>query len=490
MARPTNEQAAAKTEIGWSLDWNYATQTSSLIPMLAGFSLLKEMQMMADTDETVGSMLYCISSTLAQVDWKHVPQIDGKALGADKDPEAVKAADFADTLLVDMRRSFGDHVDDALTMIWAGFAPCEIVFKQRLAGQSNYSDGLWGLDDLPLRDPLTIWQWVYDTDRRHVLGARQMTYQGSAVIPMWKLCNYRTSTAADQPQGRPLLKSAHRAWRLKNRIQDSEAIGIERELCGLPIFRIPQSDIDTAGEKDDQGAFTVPAQAAQKRIQSAILTVQNVRMNKTGGLVIPSDTFASEEPDTKDRTRKWDFETLTSSGQRSIDARTAARDYDRAIARVVMMQFLHLGDRSSGSFGLSDDQSSMAIRSLMSLGNKIAQEFTRKVLPLAWSINGMDRRYLPALSCSNISKDGIQQVGAFLNGLAKNEWLIGTDTDARISALKTAGFAYNRDEQQSAANTAQDAAELLANPPPPPAMPAAPAKPNLTVAKSAEEDED
>lgn len=486
MARPTNKNAAATREMGWSLDWNIASQTASLVPALGGRQLLVEMQLMADTDETVGSMMWCICSTLAQVEWKHAPQVDG--IDNDKDEAAVKAAAFADTLLGDMRRSFADHVDDAMNMVWAGFAPCEIVLKQRKAGQSRYDDGLYGIDDIPLRDPLSIWQWTYDADRRHVVAAQQMTYQGGATIPMWKLCNYRTSSAADRPYGRPLLLNAHRAWRLKNRIQDSEAIGVERELCGLPIFRMPEADIQAAAETDNAGAPTTNALAAQRRIQQAIQTVQHIRLNKTGGLVLPSDTYASDDAETKDRTPKYDFSIVTSAGQRSIDARTAIRDYDRAIARVVMMQFLHLGDRSSGSYGLSDDQSSMAIRSLMSLAMKVAQEFSRKALPLVWDANGMDKRYMPSLRASEISKDGIAQIGTFLSGLAKGEWLIAQDAEARIDVLKDAGIAHDRASQEEAAATAREAAAAAANPPPPPTMP--PPKPTADAQKSAREDED
>lgn len=489
MPRRAAKTAAATQQIGYPIDWNVAARSGGLQDQLGGMQLLAEMRLMADTDETVGSMMWCICSTLAQVEWKHVPQVDGK--DNDADPEAVKAADFADTLMLDMDRSFGDHVDDAMTMVWAGFAPCEIVLKQRRGAESRYGDALWGVSDLPLMDPLSIWSWLYDQPRRHVLAAQQNSYQGSATVPLWKMNNYRTTSAADSPQGRPLLKNAHRAWRMKIRIQDSEATGIDRELCGLPIFRIPQSDLEAAAETGADGTTpTTAAKAARARIQSAITTVQNIRLNKTGGLVIPSDTFASEEPETKDRTRKWDFETMTSSGQRSIDARTAIRDYDRAIARVVMMQFLHLGDRSTGSYGLSDDQSSMAIRSLMSLAVKVATEWSRKTLGLVWQVNAMDPRYRPALRPSPINKDGIQQVGAFLNGLAKNEWLFGSDTKARTSALKQAGFDYDRKAQEDAAGLAADAADLLANPPPAP-MPALPAPraANANVAKTEDEED-
>lgn len=41
----------------------------------------------------------------------------------------------------------------------------------------------------------------------------------------------------------------HRKWRTKMRFIDSGLVGIERQLCGLPVFRIPASDIEATLER-------------------------------------------------------------------------------------------------------------------------------------------------------------------------------------------------------------------------------------------------
>ncbi len=471
-ARPTNEQTAARQEIGWSLDWNFAQISIGNIIQIPQRQLLQELAIMADTDETVGSMLWCISSTMAQIRWKHVPQLNG--IDNEDDAEAVKMAEFADTLLTDMGVSFPDHVDDAITMVWAGFAPCEIVLKQRTQANSKFTDQYWGIDNLKLRDPISVLWWNYDQDRRNVISMRQMTFQGSATIPLWKMNLYRTTTNADRPTGRSLLSNAHRVWKLKNRIQDAEALGIERELCGLPIFRIAQSDIDTANEKDGAGNPTTEASAARDLITSALQDVENVRLNRTGGVVLPSDTFGSDDADITDRTPKYDFKIVTSAGQRSIDARSAVRDYDMAIARTAMMQFLHLGSKGagSGSYALSDDQSAMAVNSLMALAIKIAAEWNAKTLGLVWSVNAFDPARRPRLQPSNISKEGIAALGQFFSGLAKADWLLARDAKARIGVLKAANVPYDATAQEEAAGAA-------AEPPPAPVIMAPPgASPN------------
>jgi hypothetical protein len=473
MGRPTTEESgrkakatAASRSLGSATDWNVGRSGDDFIMDVNGRDLVADMWKMAQTDETVGAMLWCITSIMAQIEWAHVAQVDG--VDNDTDPEAKKAKEFADTMLLDMEHSFDDHIEDALVMIWAGFAPCEIILKQRDGVNSRFDDMLWGIDSLPLRDPLTIWSWKYD-DRQRIEGMYQMNHLGSAMIPRWKILLYRTSAQFNNPQGRPLLQNARRVWQLKKKIQDSEAIGIERDLCGLPTFRLPQAVIDQAAEVDSSNQPTLAAQKARSMIQNALKAVKDMRFNKSGGLVIPSDTYADDIQG--DKTPMFDFKIITTAGQRSIDTRTAARDYDRAIARVAMMQFLHLGDRSTGSYSLSDDQSSMAVRSFMALAFKIAEEFTRNALGLVWTVNAMDKRYMPRLGNSSINKDGIQQIGAFLGGLGKSMDFWASDPVMRIDLAKQANLEYDPVAQHAAAATAKKTADMLSAAPPAPGAP-------------------
>jgi predicted pyridoxine 5'-phosphate oxidase superfamily flavin-nucleotide-binding protein len=128
-----------------------------------------------------------------------------------------------------------------------------------------------------------------------------------------------------------MLTNAWRPFYLKQRIQESEAIGIDREMAGMPTFRMPNAEIALARTRIPRQGHAEAARGAA-RIQDSIKAVTKMRFNEVGGLLLPSDVF--EDEDGKPGTvRKWDFQIITSAGQRSIDPRTAARDYDRAIAR-------------------------------------------------------------------------------------------------------------------------------------------------------------
>lgn len=423
------------------------------------------MYIMAQTDETVGAMIYCIAATMRQITWDYVPQIDG--VDSPEDAEAKKWADLATTMLKDMDRPFDDHVEDSLSIIWAGYAPIEMVFKRRDGIESRFSDGYYGIDRLNLLDQTTVWDWVYADGKPVAMKQMGTGVVGSGLIPLSKTLLYRTSAQYNNPRGRPLLKPAWRAWRLKRKIQDSEALGIERELVGLPIFEMPEDVIEQQFEVDASDAPTPEALRAQRLVQSAKSATQDMRLNKSGGLLIPSDTYGDEFQGGA-AAKKFNFRIQTTGGQRSIDSRTAARDYDHAIARVAMMQFLTLGQRSGGSYALSDDQSSMAVASIMALADKITAEWNKKAVTLTWLVNVFPDKYRPRLKHSDVNKNGIAQIGQFMAGIGKAAELWAGDARMRRALAGAANLPYDNDSQEAAAATFQEAADLKAHPPPPP----------------------
>ena len=457
---PAESSPAAKAEIGWPVFWSLGTPRGDYIPALHGIQGIYELEKMALTDETIGGIMWLIESTVPQGSWDFIACKNGKP---SKDRKAQKMADFFNTLFCDMDHSWSSHLVEAVTMVWAGHAPCEIVLKQRDGVNSRFKDGFWGIKALPLRDQTTIWNWVYKG--RDLVGMRQVSIGGSADIPMWKVINYRLRNNLDNPRGRSLFYNAYRSWKLKCHIQDSEAIGIDRDLCGLPIFRIPKEDIELASRIGQDGKPTPEAMAALQRINNAQKAVRDMRFNKTGGLVIPSDPFSeSENSDSNSSVPQYDFKIVTTAGQRSIDCRTAVKDYDRAIARTAMMQFLHLGDRSSGSYGLSDDQSTLAVRSIGAINKRIAEEFD-KAIALICDVNGFNPVYMPMLQPPTINKETLNAIGQFLSGVGRASQFVGSDAQARSAILTMAGITHDPDvDPQQAAQQQADQAQPTLDP--------------------------
>lgn len=381
---------------------------------------IKDLLEMAETDDTVGAMLYAIETTLSQVEWGHQPCDNGKE--SDK-PEAIAAAEFANSLFEDMEESFQSYIESAINFLVCGYSLAEILFRRRtLLKGSVFSDGFWGVQDIVERRQTSVSSWVVEEGR--IVAFKQMGMGGEKTIPLWKTMHLKLRGGRNKPQGVSLFKNAFRSYLMKRRIQDSEAIGIERDLCGLPVMRMPSEDIEAATERPD----TPEGKKAAARVKAARRAVSDMRMNEAGGLVLPSDTFEDDQgkPGTIPR---YDFKIVTSAGSRTIDTRGAIREYDLAIARVGMMQFLRLGDRAGGSYALSDNQSTLALRAIRAIVRKIAQEWRRKVLKALWLLNGMDLRYLPILGHSEITEDSLKEIGEFLESIASAKDVLDEDPD-------------------------------------------------------------
>ena len=95
-------------------------------------------------------------------------------------------------------------------------------------------------------------------------------------IPIEKALLFRTTSKLNNPKGRSCLRSAYTSWYYQKRITTIEAIGIERDLAGLPVAFVPPqllSDNATAQES-----------AALNEIKKI---VRNIRRDEQAGLVFP-----------------------------------------------------------------------------------------------------------------------------------------------------------------------------------------------------------
>lgn len=412
----------------------------TMVPALEGQRGLREIARMVATDDTIGAMMWAIETTLAQIRWTHEPRDNGKK---STDPKAIEAAEFANSILLDMDHSFQDHVEEAVTMVPFGFSVSEIQFKRRDGVDSRFTDGLYGIEGLVHCDQKATSGW--GTKNGRAVSYKTLTTQGEKEVPLNRALHYTIRGSSRRPAGRTLFSNIHRSWVLKNNIQDSEAIGIRRELAGLPIAKVPKEDMDKALKAKIAGDAATPDQrAAAARIQAMLLGATKMRFNETAGMVIPSDPYPGENGGLSN-IAQYEFDILTGAGQRTVDTNSAIGRYDRAIARVAMMQFLHLGDRSTGSYNLSENQSSLALKSMRALVGKIEGEWQRKALRMIWLLNGLDLRWLPEIKTSPLTEEDLNTIGQFLDRLASAMDLLNQEPELKKAMFSKVGVEPNED---------------------------------------------
>ena len=355
---------------------------------------------MADNDPTVGAILFAITMLIRQVEWT--------VQSADDSPEGDAGKAFVEEVIADMSSSWSSVMSEVASMFVYGFAPLEIIWKKRLgpdqpddSRRSLYSDGQIGVRALALRAQNTIPRWEINDADGTILGMWQQPWSGSQVcIPIEKLLLFRTTEERGNPEGRSILRNAYRPWFFKKRIEEIEAVGIERDLAGLPVAYIPGQYMSSGADAQD------------KRVASDFQRLmRQVKRDQQEGLVLPSTRDASGN-------LLFDIKLLSTGGSRQFNTTQVIDRYGRAIATTVLADFIFLGQGSTGSFALSSDKTALFATAIGAFLRSIADVFNRQLLPRLWRLNGYEAEYMPILDPGDIEKPDLMALSDYVTKLS------------------------------------------------------------------------
>ena len=265
---------------------------------------------------------------------------------------------------------------------------------QRL--NSKYDDGLVGWRNLPIRSQDTLYGWEFD-DKDNLTGFIQQAppYYDMVSIPIEKLLLFRTKSRKGNPEGKSILRGAYRSWYFKKRIQEIEAIGIERDLAGLPVLTAPPEMDIWNTEDEDMRKMRIEAERY----------IKNIRRDSVEGVVKPAE---------------WEFELLTSGGKRNFDVNAVIERYDSRMAMTVLADFIMLGHQSTGTYNLSADKSQLFTVAIGAFLDMIAEVFNNKAIPDLIDMNGDHFRNIteyPQLIHGEIENRDLGELGTFLKDM-------------------------------------------------------------------------
>jgi phage gp29-like protein len=364
------------------------------LPELQGIRGMKAYREMADNDDTVGAIMFAIKMLIRHVSWNVEPGGDSA-----KDREA---AEFVESCMYDMQCTWTDTISEILSFLVYGWSFHEIVYKRRMGKTRNrrtnskYSDSLIGWQKLPVRSQDTLYQWEYDT-KDNLMGMTQMPPPdfGLFTIPIQKALLFRTESAKDNPEGRSILRNAYRPWYFKRRIQEIEAIGIERDLAGLPVFYAKDGmDIWDADDPEMVRLYTM-----------MLKMVKNIRRDEYEGLVLPHG---------------FEFELVSTGGTRQFDTNAIINRYDTKIAQTVLADFIMLGHEKVGSFALSSDKTELFSVAISSFLDIICETFNSQGIPTLIDMNGSHFEGItdyPEMRHGDIEEKDIQKVGQYIRDM-------------------------------------------------------------------------
>jgi hypothetical protein len=369
-----------------------------------GFKIYREM---ADNDPTIGSMLYAIEKVITRLEWRVDPFSDNSSDGEVK-PEDEEVAVFIESCLHDMSDSWDQTLSQILSMLVFGFSYHEIVYKVRTGPEakdpskrSKHNDNKIGWRKMPIRSQETLFRW--QIDERGGIQAMEQTDPssgGTHIIPIEKALLFRTQTAKNNPEGRSILRNAYRPWYYKRRIEEIEAVGIERDLAGLPVAYVPPEYLSSA------------ATAEQANV---LATVQNIvtsiKRNEQEGVVFP--TLYDDAGH-----KQFDLVLLSSGGSRQFDTDKIVQRYDQRMSMSILSDFILLGSDRVGSYALGSTKMDLWSMAVDSIAKNIAEVFNQYAIPRLLKLNGMDGTRAPYLTYGEVSHVDLTEISDFVTKLA------------------------------------------------------------------------
>ena len=361
--------------------------------------MFKEMSM---NEPVIGGVLYAIRTLVRQTRFEVREAADT--------PEAKAAADFVKgCLFEDMDQTWTDTLSEILSFLVYGFSVHEITYKIRRGPtqkdpkfKSRFNDNRIGFRGFPIRAQDSIYQWDIDANDGDILGVYQQPppSYGTRYIPRDKFLLFRADAHKNNPEGRSILRTAYTSYFYKKKIQTYEAIGVSRDLAGLPCLEVPLQ------------LLSANASASEKNVLAAMKDmIQRVGRDEYEGLVIPSETLADGTPS------GYRLKLLSAGGRRPIDVNEIIKRFDSRIAMSLLGEFILLGTESVGSFALADSKTSLFAQALGTYLDSIVSEFNNHAIPKLMRLNNFPEGNFPALAYDDVELPNLAEMAGALGSL-------------------------------------------------------------------------
>ena len=374
------------------------------LPQLRGTKAIKVYTEMKDNDPIIGATLFAIKSFCRSVKWMVDP---GGNSASD-----LEAADFVESCRNDMSHTWQSLISQCLSgMLPFGWAFHEIVYKQRLgtdqqdgSKRSKFDDGHIGWRKLPIRAASSLygWKWALDGSLQAMIQQGPPDYQVH-VIPIQKGLLFRTDEDKDNPEGRSVLRNAYRPWFFKTKIEEFEAIGVERDAVGTPVGWAPPGIVNPSPE--DAGS-------AAARDQFLAL-VKNLKRHEQEGVLMPLEYD-------KAGNKKYDLTLLEGGAVRGqSNTPEIIQRYNTQIMQTCLAEFLMLGvQKSGGSYALSQDKTDYFSLAVTGFLDEIAEVFTVHAIPRLLALNPFQFDNYPVLHHGEVKRVDPEKLAAVIKSLA------------------------------------------------------------------------
>lgn len=377
----------------------------------------------------INSALSSYANMLAKAKWSYQAPKDAT-------PEEERQAELINQMFGDMDHTLSDFIADALSMNIYGFSVHEKVFRKRYkANGSKYNDGVIGWAKLPIRSQESIEKFIFDKTGNNIIGVKQnlsglgdpysrysSRQDNEVVLPVAKFMLFRQGNHRGDPFGKSPLRQAYLSWRFLTVLEEIEAIGVNKDLTGVPILMLPPQYLsaDASPEQKQIRAFYENA-------------IRNMQSGSQAGIILPQ----AHDPDT--RQPLFELKLLSTDGKRSFDIDKIKTYYQNSIYTSLGADGLILGQSNTGSFALASFKSSVMYSAANQMAKIIKDTLEQDLIKHTYELNGWDISRMGTLDYDGLIESDLETYSKYLQRV-KSVGLLPRSADVVNTALRVAGM--------------------------------------------------
>jgi hypothetical protein len=345
--------------------------------------------------------------------------------------EEKNQAKIINQMMTDMEQPWSEFIRDVLSSNVFGFSVHEKVYRKRFKSNGSlYDDGIIGWKKLPIRVQESISKFIFSDDGNDVIGVQQNisaindTYNRFSKranlinIPRSKFLLFRTGKHRGDPFGKSPLRDAYLAWRFLTQLEELEALGVAKDLNGIPVLSLPPQVLSADGDQEQRLYF-----------ENAI---RNLQVGEQMGIILPSLYDEQGKP-------LYKIELLSSDGKKNFDLNKIKEYYKNLIFTSLFSDVLTLGQSSTGSFALGSIKNSLAGAYAERLIANIAEVLQTDLIKQTYEINSWDTARIGKFDYDGIEPADLETLGKFLQRVASTS-LIEKDREVLNFVRETLGI--------------------------------------------------
>jgi len=389
-------------------------------------------------DPTIAAANNVIDIMLGRVNWKFVPPDK-------KNKKAVQAADFLNWCMNNMQdQTWSEFINEVGSYRIYGYHISEKVYGRVKEGKY---EGSYHWRKLATRSQDTVYKWLFDNNGRELIGFEQSLTQltnaaqgmplkgvsgGVIPIPRNKFMLFRYGTRRSNPEGASLLNGAYIPWKFKSIIEEYEAVGVAKDLGGIPQLGIDVGWLSKAAEDPNSQEAAVIAQLERD--------AANLHAGSQTHIIMPIAYNQSGKP-------LFEFKIVgVEGGGKQYDTDDIIKRKQNEILMLYLADVLKLGNDGSGSFALSESKNDLLALAIEKHLKLIADVINNDLVPQTLIINGMflDKEDMPKLTYSDLDEVDYDNFSKLIQRVASVSYLPRTPQVIN-EILEKSGFEYRVD---------------------------------------------